>query len=266
MGDAETRWAEQLAAWAIPEEIRSQATADPWKLTPVLCPAPEPDERPDTPGFRLALDALGEGGTVLDVGVGAGAASLPLVPPATLVIGTDESDEMLAAFTARARERGVRARTYPGRWPDIARAVPEADVVVCSHVFYNVPDLGPFALALTAHARRRVVVELSGRHPVAGSNPLWKRFWNLDRPEGPTADDALAVLDEVGIRPGVDRQVRPASRRVAHADRVAYLTRRLCLPPERQPEVEAALVESPEPAERELVTLWWDGGVPASST
>ena len=259
MGAAADSWAEQLAAWAIPEEIRSQATADPWKLTPALCPAPEPEERPDTAAVRLALEALGEGGTVLDVGVGGGAASLPLVPPATVVIGTDESDEMLASFTARARERGVRYRTYPGRWPDVARAVPTADVVVCNHVFYNVPDLGPFALALTAHARRRVVVELTAGHPVAPTNPLWKRFWDLDRPEGPTADDAIAVLEEVGITPGVEREVRSWHRRVDDADRVAFLTRRLCLPPERQAEVEAALAESPQPTEREVVTLSWDG-------
>lgn len=260
MGAAEIRWAEQLAAWAIPGEILSQATADPWKLTPNLCPAPEPDERPDTPGVRQALDALGEAGTVLDVGVGSGGASLPLAPPADLIIGTDESDQMLAAFVARAKERGIRYRTYPGRWPDVARAVPVADVVVSNHVLYNVPDLGPFVLALTAHARRRVVVEITGRHPVSGSNPLWKRFWDLDRPQGPTADDAIAALEEVGIRPQVEREVRPAFRRVADADRVAFVTRRLCLPPDRQPEVEAALAETPEPAEREVVTLWWDGG------
>src|SRR5205823_2529696 len=82
-----------------------------------------------------------------------GAASLPLAPPATLVIGTDESDEMVAAFVARAKERGVPYRAYPGRWPDVARAVPEADVVVSNHVLYNVPDLAAFALALTAHPR-----------------------------------------------------------------------------------------------------------------
>jgi SAM-dependent methyltransferase len=262
VGQAEEHWAEQLAAWEIPEEIRSQATADPWKLTPNLFRAPEAsDERPDTPGVRRALEALGEGGTLLDVGVGGGAASLPLAPPATLVIGTDESDDMIAAFAARARERKVPYRIYPGRWPDVARAVPVADVVVSNHVFYNVPDLAAFALALTAHARRRVVVEITGRHPVTPSNRLWKHFWKVDRPEGPSADDAIAVLEEAGIRPHVERDVRPARRPVAHEDMVAFLTRRLCLPPERQPEVEEALVQFPPPTEREVVTLSWDGGV-----
>jgi hypothetical protein len=168
---------------------------------------------------------------------------------------------MLAAFIERAKKQGVKYRSYPGRWPDVARAIPVADVVVCNHVLYNVPDLAAFTLALTAHARRRVVVEITGRHPVTGINPLWKHFWNLDRPEGPTADDALTVLEEVGIRAEVEREVRPAHRPVGHADRVAFLTRRMCLPRDRQAEVEEALARFPEPAEREYVTLWWVGGV-----
>ena len=44
-------------------------------------------------------------------------------------------------------------------WPDVASQAPPADVVVSSHVLYNVPDIGPFLVALHEHARRRVVVE-----------------------------------------------------------------------------------------------------------
>jgi SAM-dependent methyltransferase len=263
MGAAEARWAEQLAGWAIPDEILAQAAADPWKLTPNLFPAPEAeDEPPETTSLRAAREALGEGGTVIDVGVGGGAASLPLAPPATVITGVDISDEMLKAFSEAAKKRGVKSRFFAGRWPDNARAVPPADVVMSNHVFYNVADLERFAVALTAHARRRVVVEITGRHPVAATNALWKRFWDLDRPEGPTADDAIAVLREAGIEPEVEREMRPRRRPVLHADRLAFLTRRLCLPPDRQPEVEVALEETPEPAEWEVVTLWWPGGVP----
>lgn len=261
MGEATQRWADELAAWAIPEEIRSQAVDDPWKLTPNLFTPPAPsEEAPDTATRRRALDALGEGGSVLDVGAGAGAASLPLVPPATELTAVDESKEMLDAFAAAAKERGVRYRIYPGRWPDVARAVPPADVVVSNHVLYNVPDLDKFVAALTAAARRRVVVEITARHPVTSTNPLWKHFWDLDRPEGPTAEDAVAVLAEVGIEVDVDREVRPFRIGRDHAHRVPFLTRRLCLPPERQAEVEEALETYPEPAEREVVTLSWNGG------
>lgn len=263
MGAAEERWAEQLAGWAIPDEIQSQATADPWKLTPNLFPAPDTaDAPPDTPAHRAAREALGDGGTVIDVGVGAGAASLPLAPPATLIMGVDVSEEMAKAFTDAAKERGVKSRRFVGRWPDNARAVPPADVVVSHHAVYNVPDLERFAVALTAHAHRRVVVEMTGRHPVTMTNALWKHFWDLDRPEGPTADDAIAVLREAGIEPEVHREVRERRRPVQHAHRVEFLTRRLCLPPERQAEVEEALTQFPEPTENEIVTLWWPGGVP----
>lgn len=260
------QWAEQLAAWEIPEEIRSQAPADPWKLTPNLFRAPEPTaEPPDTATRRRALEALGDGGTVLDVGAGGGAASLPLVPPATEVAAVDEDADMLKALAERAKELGVRARTYPGRWPDVARATPICDVVVSNHVLYNVPDLDKFVIALTSRARRRVVVEITGRHPVTATNPLWKHFWGLDRPEGPTANDALAVIVEAGIRPDVDREIRPFHRAPPdHEHRLAFLTRRLCLAPERQAEVEEALAMYPDPGEREIVTFSWDGGATGS--
>ncbi|MFN2506684.1 MAG: class I SAM-dependent methyltransferase [Acidimicrobiales bacterium] len=259
MGEAERRWAEALAGWEIPEEIRRQASADPWQLPPSLFPAPAQDEPVDTPARHRALEALPARGTVLDVGVGGGAASLPLAPPATLVVGVDQSADMLAAFARAAEDRGIAHQEVRGPWPEASGEAPVADVVVSHHVLYNVPGLAAFATALTAHARHRVVVEITGRHPVTGTNGLWRHFWDLQRPEGPTADDAVSVLLEAGIESQLEREDRPARRHVRHADRLAFLTRRLCLHPERQPEVEEALAAFPEPATREYVTLSWPG-------
>jgi SAM-dependent methyltransferase len=261
MTTAAERWATELGEWAIPERIMAQAPESPWAFSPGLFTAPA-DPGPDTPSRRRAREALPEGGVVLDVGCGGGAAGLALVPPAGRVVGFDPGADLLAAFTSRAVEVGVDHDTIEGRWPDDAATAPVADVVVCHHVVYNVPAIGAFAAALTAHARRRVVVELTGRHPRFGVNDLWRHFWDVERPTGPTADDAVAALVEAGITPEVERSPRVA-RQVPTLVRVASVRRYLCLPAERDAEIEALLGDEPELA-GEVVTLWWDGGAPGA--
>ena len=261
-GPAAEAWAEALAAWAIPEDILAAAPESPWGF-PVALFHPAEDEPADTPSRQAALDALGgdNGRSVLDVGCGAGAASLALVPPAARVIGVDSSTDMLAAFARGAGQRGVAHVEVQGRWPDVADRVTErADVVVCHHVFYNAPDLPAFVGALTDHADRRVVCELSAAHPQIALNDLWRHFWDLDRPRRPLADDAVAVLRELGIDPHVDRWRRPARRahRLTRAEEVAFTRRRLCLPAERDAEIDALLPPSGGLVLDDLVTLWWD--------
>jgi hypothetical protein len=90
-----------------------------------------------------------------------------------------------------------------------------------------------------------------GQHPMAWLDPLWEHFHGLHRPRPATIDDAVAVLREIGIEPTVTRWVRAAPR----PQDPAVVTRRLCLPAERVPEVEAMLDESHRP--REVATLTW---------
>jgi len=255
-GPAAERWATELAAWAIPEHIMAKAPESPWAFTPALF-RPPVEPAPDTASRRRAREALPDGGSVLDVGCGGGAAGLALVPPAARVTGFDQSEELLAMFATRAGELGVQFETVLGSWPDAAAALGPADVVVCHHVAYNVAGLGAFAAELTAHARVRVVVELSGEHPKAGMNHLWRHFWDVDRPTGPNADDAVALLIEAGIEPAVERSAR-ANRAVDRATRVASVRRYLCLPAERDPEIDALLGDTVS-GPGEVVTLWWDG-------
>ena len=256
---AAARWADELAAWAIPPEILEAAPESPWGFPPALFRAAEEGTVPDTPSRRRALEALPEGGTVLDVGSGGGAASLALVPPAGGIVAVDESPDMLAALAAAADERGVSHEEHLGRWPDVAGEVPPADVVVCHHVFYNVPDLAAFALALDDHARRRVVAEVTASHPLTPQAPLWRHFHGIDRPDGPTAELAVAVLEEAGLPVTAEPFASPPRPRPDRAEWVAFVRRRLCLPPERDAELDALLPRDDALLRpRQVVTVWWD--------
>jgi SAM-dependent methyltransferase len=259
------QWREALAAWAIPAEILAAAPEPPWGYpTALFAGRADAAVGEDTPSTMAARAALPAGGVVLDIGCGAGAASLPLADQAGTLIGVDPSPDLLAAFTTRAQATGRTVRTLEGRWPDSAPQTPVGDVVVCHHVAYNVADLPAFARALTAHARRRVVIELTYRHPLSDLNDLWRHFHGIARPTEPTADTAEAVLRAMGLAPERRDWEAPilGEALMDPADLVALTRRRLCLPATRDAEIAAALAARPparRPATRDVVTLWWPG-------
>jgi SAM-dependent methyltransferase len=267
-------WRDALGAWAIPAEILAGAEESPWAL-PVEVFARRVEDAlraPAGPSLDRGAEALP--GSVLDVGAGAGAASLPLHRYLTALSAVDTSAAMLDALAARAADLPsagggpLPVTRIEGRWPDVADRTPPADLVVCHHVLYNVPDLAPFVAALRSHARRRVVLEITERHPLSGLNPYWKQLHGLDRPDRPTAADALAALAELGVRPHVRHWTRPPAPAHGDADELVESTRRrLCLPRSRRGELLAALrrhgadpdrPRDPGASGDAVVTLWWD--------
>jgi SAM-dependent methyltransferase len=265
-------WRRDLAAWAIPEEITAAVTESPWVL-PQQVFARRADRvraAPAGPSFQRAWAALDPPGSVLDVGSGAGAACLPLLPRTTHLTAVDTDEGMLDRLSQRVGPPPVGFALVLGSWPDVAPQAGVADVVTCHNVLYNVPGVAPFVTALTAAARRIVIVEMTAEHPLVTLNALWLRFHGLRRPTGPTAADLLAILDAMGLRPGHETWRRPGGRDYAgFAELVDVTRRRLCLPAERTDEVAAALIESGADPDRpvdlgtsgrEVVTIWWDGG------
>jgi SAM-dependent methyltransferase len=233
------RWAEELEAWHIPDSILDQAPESPWGFPPALF-----DSRRSPVGtlHRVAREALGEGGTVLDVGCGGGAASVPLAAVATELVGVDDLREMLELFAGAAADAGVGHREVQGTWPEVEDQVPSCDVVVCRNVVYNVSDIVPFLTALSRRARRRVVVELTEAHPSVPMGPLWMKFWGLPRPAGPTAALFADVLREMGYDASLETETRPSVKATTDPhDYVAFVRRRLCLDASRDNEIAAAL-------------------------
>ena len=265
------KWRADLAAWAIPEDIAAGAADSPWVL-PRQVFARRADRMTREPGgasYDREREALAPAGAVLDIGSGAGAACLPLAPLTTTVTAVDTDPDMLALLAERAAKAGLDLHAVHGGWPDVAGQIPPADVVTCHHVVYNVPEVLPFLTALTSHARRRVVAELTTVHPLTSLNPLWLRFHGLRRPTGPTAADLLAILAEAGVTAGHTEWSRPAEADYADfAELVDVTRRRLCLPADRASEVEAALLDLGSSRERpgdlgssgrRVVTIWWEG-------
>ncbi len=273
MSTAADRWREQLEAWAIPQRLIEAATESPYGFPAELFRrrGTASATEPVSSTTERALEALPADGEVLDVGVGGGATSLPLAVKAGRLTGVDQQADMLAAFESAAGDAGVSVATVNGGWPEVADDAPNADVVVCGHVAYNVADLGPFVRALNDHARRRVVMELTEHHPLSWMNDLWLRFHGLARPTGPSSLDAFEVIRELDLRPeqgAGNREGDPTGGGFARrGDAVALVRRRLCLPPERDAEIAEALGDrllergglwAAGPARRVVATLWWD--------
>lgn len=268
------RWRDELAAWAIPERITAAVDESPWVL-PTQVFARRADQlsaKPAGASFERAWAALEPPGSVLDIGAGAGAASLPLAARTTELTAVDSSQPMLDLLGERAADRSLPLRCVNGVWPQVAvdEKLPSSDVVTCHHVLYNVPQLLPFLVSMTEHARRLVVVEITTTHPLTSLNELWYQFHGLRRPAGPTAADVLEILAAMGVRFDSKQWPRPGGPDYpSMAELVDVTRRRLCLPPDRAGDIENALVaagvDPDHPADlgssgRDVMTIWWDGG------
>jgi hypothetical protein len=259
--EASGRWSQQLGLWAIPEALLAAAPESPWGFSPglfALSAQRALDYPRPSPSRRRATEALPWRGVVLDVGAGGGAASLPLVPPAGTLVAVDESEDMLGVFAEAAERLGAAHTEIVGHWPDVADQAPHAAVVVCRHVVYNVGDLAPFLAALNGHAERRVVIELTDRHPQSDLSPLWKAIHGIDRPTGPTAADAVGVAAALGYDVHVERFDEPSLwHEWPRDERLAFARRRLCLGPGHDAQI-GAYLDRTEDLPRQVVTLWWD--------
>jgi hypothetical protein len=93
---------------------------------------------------------------------------------------------------------------------------------------------------------------------MSNMNQGWMHFWDLVRPTVPAASDLISVLDEMGIKATIEyfESEILLDKKVEGAN--GFIRRRLCLPEERQGEIDAFLEANPRPDLRQLAVIWWD--------
>ena len=253
---ASSSWGDALNAWAIPQTILDQAVESPWIHPPELFEIPEVIAT--SPSHERALEALGAEASVLDIGCGGGIATYALVPRVRRAVGVDHQPEMLRMFEANGKRLGVEVETIEGFWPTVASEAPICDVVAAHHVAYNVADIVPFLTAMIDRARHRIVLELPAQHPLSTMSSAWEHFWQLERPSGPSPTDLVAVLKEMGVSPNMESWNGTMRTEQNLAQAAHFMRIRLCLVPEREPEVYEFLATQSPPLTRQLVCIWWD--------
>ena len=264
---AAARWRELLEAWALPPDLLAAVPDSPYEWPAGLWRRETTEPVRDTPTSRAVAVLLPLEGSLLDVGAGTGRASLWAAARGHPVSAVEPDPKMAAALREEAAAAGVEVRLIEGAWPEVAARAGHHDVALAAHVAYDVADLAPFLRALHGAARAGVVLEAGERHPWSGLAKYYRALHGLDRPEGPTADLLVEVVEEVlGLRPRVERWEGRGRLRFADLQEMVELyRRRLLVPVQRAGQVADLL--APDVVEEGgwlslggdagVVTVWW---------
>jgi SAM-dependent methyltransferase len=256
---------------------RGGSSADYWEKRAGRFQAHRPIASGDDPVLTTVLELAGPDGSVLDVGAGPGRYSLALAPRVRRVVAVEPAAAMAGYLREAVGASGRdNVEVVEQRWEDAA--VPPADVVLCAHVLYPLPDVVPFIERLEAHARRSVVLAMMvtwAEPPLMAA--LWRRYHGDERLGQPESFDAIAVLHELGIPANVRVAAIPGTLPMWSFDSldeaVDVSREHLILAPDadRDAELRASLAASltmedgrlvmPQP-QRSVACIWWDRGGP----
>ena len=268
---AAARWKAELEAWAIPNRLLEQAEESPYGWPAELWRRRTQESRSrqeSTPTTSVVSEMLGADGTLIDVGAGTGRSCLPFARAGHRVTAVEKNPGMAAGLLEEVRSEGLEVEVVVGAWPEAADKAPMADVVLSSHVVYDVPKIAPFIRAMGRHCRRAAVVEMTDVHPWTKMNYLYRAIHDLDRPEGPSVEDLVEIIvGELGAEVGVVRWERaPDLWFLTWEEIVDYYGKRVVVPRARRGELRPLLEEHVverndrlyvDEGPRSFATLWW---------
>lgn len=219
---------EQLRAKEIVSGV--DATAAAFKSYANKLQSNMPRMAPDGILWTLLCQQIKPWMTVLDVGPGPGKYTLPLAKLASRVVAVEPSEQMAGFLQRNIESQGIENVTIVRqRWEEAD--VEAADVVLCSHVLYDVEDIEPFLIKLDEHANGFCFIA----HHTGQYDPLfrelWQRVYGEERRPMPVFADLLLVLGELGI-PAVAAGTMQPQMRLSFAtmdEAVEYCTERMAL-------------------------------------
>ena len=158
--------------------------------------------RQDDPVLEVLLPMIKVGDTVLDVGGGAGRLALPMALKSSHVNVVEPSDSMIAQLQESASESKIEnVSVTPAVWENAEADT--ADVVLCAHVVYGVPDIEPFVRKLEEHANSLVVLLAFIESPMNRISRFWQPVHGEARIDMPALPELVNVLWGMGIYPDV---------------------------------------------------------------
>lgn len=158
--------------------------------------------RTGDPTLNALFAVLPPGGSVLDVGGGAGRFALPLATLANHVTVVEPSADAVETLRARAAEAGFGNITVINApWEDAE--APSAEVVLCSLVLHHVPEAATFVAKLQEHASDLVALVEMMETPGAAESPFYQRVHGSAPTPLPGLPDVLQLLWAMDIHPDV---------------------------------------------------------------
>jgi SAM-dependent methyltransferase len=161
------------------------------------------NEAPDLasdPLLDMLIAELQRGGTLLDVGAGAGRYCVPLARLAGRVTAVEPSQGMRDELKGAAAKAGVANIDFVMTTWEAAPAQLH-DVVLASHVLYAIEDIAPFVLKLDRCARRACYIAIRVDQLGTPMTDLWREVRGMEPPPEPAFPDLLNLLFALGIRP-----------------------------------------------------------------
>lgn len=137
-------------------------------------------------------------GTVLDIGAGSGALTIPLARACRSITAVEPSSGQIVRLQEAAARGGIANLTViPRRWEEVSlEDIGRFDIVTAGYCLH-MEDIGSALERMRRAARERVfLVHFAGHDLVEDLEQVTGRF-----DSGPDHRDLLAVLSEMGYRP-----------------------------------------------------------------